>query len=165
MTHESQEALGLTGKAVLTRVTAPGVVGLITALLVLQTIVCFCPGIVDLYTLSHTDPHHSNLGPNPNPAYPTDLPDTLYTRYIMFNQPWLVRLISAWRREFWVLVVGIHVAEAVYMDRRLTREWGVKRWGAVWMGWVGWAFMEGFGSFQRARRVCREDVGKGKKKQ
>ncbi|KAF8446859.1 hypothetical protein BGX38DRAFT_1270848 [Terfezia claveryi] len=167
MTEESEQALGLTSnseKAALTRVTAPGVVGFTISLLVLQTIVCFCPGIVDLYTLSHSDPHHSILGPNPNPAYPADLPDTLYTRYMMFNQPWLVRFISAWRREFWALVVGIHFAEAVYMDRRLTAEWGVKRLSGVWMGWVGWAFMEGFGSFQRASRVCKGEEEKGKKK-
>lgn len=155
MANEAKEAVGGgdSQESILTQVTGPGIVGWIITLSVLQTVVFFCPPVADLHTFSAPDAQHRS--PNPNPNYPTDLPDTWYTRNVMFNFPPLIRVLSTYRREFWGLVVGLHVLEAVGMDRVLTRRYGVKRGSVVWAGWIWWALVEGYGSFRRVEHAYR----------
>ncbi|KAK4228917.1 hypothetical protein QBC38DRAFT_473752 [Podospora fimiseda] len=66
---------------------------------------------------------------------------------------------------FW-LVVGIHVAEASWLERSRLSKFGVKRGGKVWWLWMGSCFVEGAMAFKRFDiLVERERKVKGKKTQ
>ncbi|KAM0258286.1 hypothetical protein ACHAQJ_003928 [Trichoderma viride] len=62
---------------------------------------------------------------------------------------WTVRTI------FWP-VVGIHLVEAVLLDRWRLQKHGVARWSSVWWMWTGAIFFEGLTSWKRLDRVVAE---------
>ncbi|KAK4179446.1 hypothetical protein QBC36DRAFT_375925 [Triangularia setosa] len=67
---------------------------------------------------------------------------------------WLTKTI------FWP-VIGIHLAEAAWLERSRLSKYGVERGGWVWLLWMGSCFIEGGMSFQRFD-IC---VEKAKEKQ
>ncbi|KAI3397040.1 hypothetical protein diail_11276 [Diaporthe ilicicola] len=57
--------------------------------------------------------------------------------------------------KIFLLVLGIHVAEAWWMDRSRLAPAGVPRGSRVWCLWVGNAFLEGVPAYRRWDRVVK----------
>ena len=158
MAQEAQESQGAVldgsaGASSLPRVTAPGFMGWVISLLVLHVMILFFPGIVDVYIFSVPGLQHGSSSGGMEKT--TEIPDTWYTRTLLLNFNPLILLVYNWRRELWYIVMAIHMSEAVVMDRRLATRWGVRRGSKIWAGWIGWAFLEGVGSFRRAEKVWK----------
>ncbi|KAH6608036.1 integral membrane [Trichoderma cornu-damae] len=62
---------------------------------------------------------------------------------------WTVKTI------FWP-VVGIHLVEALLLDRRRLQKHGVARWSWVWWAWTSAIFFEGLTTWRRLDRVVSE---------
>lgn len=60
--------------------------------------------------------------------------------------------------KLFLLVLGIHVAEAWWMDRSRLAPAGVPRGSRVWCLWVGNAFLEGVPAYRRWDRVVKAKV-------
>ncbi|KAK4204705.1 hypothetical protein QBC40DRAFT_216451 [Triangularia verruculosa] len=70
---------------------------------------------------------------------------------------WLTKMI------FWP-VIGIHLAEAWWLERSRLRKFGVERGGRVWWLWMGSCFVEGGMAFRRFDIVARRAGEKGGKR-
>jgi Protein of unknown function (DUF2470) len=78
--------------------------------------------------------------------------ETVGLRYLP-RFAWFCRSIQPWLITF---ILGIHLAEAVWMARTRLRRHGVRRWSVLWWKWVGICFIEGITSFQRLDEIIRE---------
>ncbi|PHH83336.1 hypothetical protein CDD82_2088 [Ophiocordyceps australis] len=82
-----------------------------------------------------------------------------------FSTPWIVPGTRAWsileayfpggpavfcqlHGLLIVPVIGIHITECFFFDRKLRRH-GIERWSGLWYLWISSCFMEGVGAFWR----------------
>lgn len=69
------------------------------------------------------------------------------------NFAWLNRTIQPWPI---VVMLVIHMGEAVWMARTRLRKHQVRRGSGLWWKWVGTCFAEGLPSFRRLDGIIRE---------